>query len=73
MTFGDQRMLKARVSSPRQDGKANAALIALLAKTFDLPRSKIRIASGETARIKILEIDGDAALANRLKAMGEAK
>jgi len=38
--------------------QANAALIRLLAKALGVPRSAVRIASGETARVKVLEIDG---------------
>jgi uncharacterized protein (TIGR00251 family) len=49
--------LKVRVASPPVDGAANAALIAFLAKTLKIPRSAVRLASGETARIKRLEID----------------
>jgi uncharacterized protein (TIGR00251 family) len=51
-------VLKARVSAPPVDGEANAALVRLVAKTLGLPRSAVRIASGETARVKVLEIDG---------------
>ena len=50
--------LKVRVASPPVDGAANAALLAFLAKTLRIPRSAIRIASGETARIKRLELAG---------------
>lgn len=50
--------LKVRVSSPPVDGAANAALTAFLAKTLKIPRSAIRLASGETARLKRLELDG---------------
>jgi len=41
-------------------GKANAALIRLLAKTWRLPASSIEIASGATARRKTLDLAGDA-------------
>lgn len=51
--------LKARVSAPPEDGKANKALVALLSKTFRIPKSSIRFVSGETARKKILRIDTD--------------
>lgn len=51
--------LKARVSSPPEDGKANKALIQLLAKQLKLPKSSIGILSGETARKKILRLDGE--------------
>jgi uncharacterized protein len=50
--------LKARVSAVPEDGKANAALVALLAKTFKVPKSAIRLVSGDTARMKQLEVSG---------------
>ena len=62
-----KRHLKARVSLPPEDGKANKALIALLAKSLAIPKSSIRIAAGETSRLKTIEIVGDrAALEARL-------
>ena len=48
--------LKVRVSAPRVDGAANAALIAFLAKTLGRPRSCLKIVAGETARLKLVEI-----------------
>jgi uncharacterized protein (TIGR00251 family) len=51
-------LLKARVAAPPVEGEANAALIKLVAKALGLPRSAVRIASGESARVKVLEIDG---------------
>ena len=42
-----------------EDGKANKALIALLAKRLKIAKSAISIVSGETARKKILRIVGD--------------
>ncbi len=51
--------LKARVSAVPEDGKANKALIALLSKTLRVPKSAVSFISGETARKKILRIDGD--------------
>ncbi|WP_377294316.1 DUF167 family protein [Rhizobium sp. SG2393] len=51
--------LKARVAEPPEKGKANAALILLLSKTFDIPKSAIRFQSGETARLKTLRIEAD--------------
>jgi uncharacterized protein YggU (UPF0235/DUF167 family) len=50
--------LKVRVASPPVDGAANAALIAFLAKRLKIPRSAIRLVSGDTARTKRLELDG---------------
>jgi uncharacterized protein YggU (UPF0235/DUF167 family) len=51
--------LKARVSAVPEKGKANKALIILLAKTLGVPKSAISLLSGDTARKKILRIDGD--------------
>ncbi len=51
--------LKARVSAVPEGGKANKALVILLAKKFGLPKSSITFISGETARKKILRIDTD--------------
>lgn len=59
--------LKARVRAVPEDGKANAALIALLAKTLDIPKSHITLIAGATSRLKRVEIAGDsAALTERL-------
>jgi uncharacterized protein YggU (UPF0235/DUF167 family) len=54
--------LKARVRTVPEDGKANAALIELLAKTLAVSKSSVRIASGATARLKRVEIAGDSAI-----------
>jgi len=66
--------LKARVASPPRDGKANAALIALLAKTLGVPRTTIRIAAGETARTKTLVVaDPSPDAIARLEGIGARK
>ena len=65
--------LKVRVSAPPVEGKANAALIRLIAKTLKLPRSAVQIASGEGARLKVLHIEGvDEAEMRRRLAESEA-
>lgn len=51
--------LKARVAAVPEKGKANKALIALLAKALGIPKSSVTLISGDTARKKILRIDGD--------------
>ncbi len=50
--------LKVRVSAVAAEGQANAALVAVLAKALKRPRSALRIVSGETARLKMLDIEG---------------
>ena len=62
--------LKARVTAVAEGGKANKALVELLAKSLRLPKSAFSILNGETARKKILRIDGDPKdLASRLKTL----
>ncbi len=51
--------LKARVAAPPEDGKANTALIGLLARVLEVKKSEVRIASGVSSRLKTIEIDGD--------------
>ena len=55
---GGRAFLKVKVSAPAVDGAANAALIILIAKTLGRPKSAVRIVSGETARLKMLEVEG---------------
>ncbi len=50
--------IRLKVKAPAVDGKANAALIEFLAELTDVPRSRIRVRTGEKARTKIIEIDG---------------
>lgn len=52
-------VLQARVTAPPDKGKANVALIVLVAQAFGVPKSAVSIVSGETSRLKILEIGGD--------------
>ena len=58
--------LRARVSEPPEDGKANAALLHLLAKAMGVGQSKLRIVSGATGRLKMIEAQADEALLKRL-------
>lgn len=51
--------LKAWVGAPPEGGKANAALIKLLAKSWRLPKGSISIIAGQSDRLKTLEITGD--------------
>ena len=42
------------------EGKANAAVEAVVARWLGLPGTKVTVAAGHTARVKTLEISGDA-------------
>lgn len=50
--------LRIRIAAVAERGKANAALIALVAKSLGLPRSAVRVAAGATSARKTLEISG---------------
>jgi len=48
--------LKIKISAPPIEGKANSELINFLHKKTNTPKSQITIVSGETARLKLIEI-----------------
>jgi uncharacterized protein (TIGR00251 family) len=49
---------KVRVAAPPEAGRANDALVELLAETLSLPRGSVTIVSGHGARDKIVELAG---------------
>jgi uncharacterized protein (TIGR00251 family) len=53
-----QAHLAVRLTAPPESGKANAALIKLLAKRWRLPASDFRLVGGATARRKVLHVQG---------------
>ncbi|MGN6209658.1 DUF167 family protein [Asticcacaulis sp.] len=53
-----RRFLKVRVRAAPIEGRANEALIAFLAKSLKLPKSRLSLLTGDTARLKQIEIDG---------------
>lgn len=46
----------AYLTKPAVEGQANKALIHLLSKELDIPKSKISIIRGEKSKIKIVSI-----------------
>ena len=48
----DDGRLTVHVAERAVDGKATAAVIAVLAKHLGVPRSRVQLVSGATARIK---------------------
>lgn len=61
--------LKVAVTTVPEDGKANQAVIDLLAKTWKTPKSSISVAAGAADRNKIVFVAGDPAdLLPRLEA-----
>jgi uncharacterized protein (TIGR00251 family) len=60
--------LKVAVTAAPEAGKANEALLALLAKTFGLKRRDLTLALGAADRRKLVRVQGDpAALTRRVE------
>jgi uncharacterized protein (TIGR00251 family) len=51
-------VLKVAVTVAPEDGKANAAVVEMLARAWKLPKSSIDIVSGATSRLKTVHIAG---------------
>jgi uncharacterized protein len=47
---------KVRVTAPAEGGRANDAVVRLLADMFELPRTAVTLVSGHSARDKIVEV-----------------
>jgi len=45
-----------KVKEPAREGRANLAVIELLAEHFDVPKSKVRILSGFRSRNKVIDV-----------------
>lgn len=54
----DARGLRVRVTAAPDDGKANVAVVKLLAKRLGVAASAVAIIRGETARDKVVEVRG---------------
>jgi uncharacterized protein (TIGR00251 family) len=55
---GPAAQLKIAVHAPPIEGRANQALIAFLAETFDLPKNSVELVSGELSRSKVFLLRG---------------
>jgi len=51
---GDSFIVK--VKGPPHEGKANQAVVKLLAEHFGIPKSQVRIVSGFTSKNKVVDI-----------------
>ena len=47
---------KVRVAAPAEGGRANEAVVRLLAETLSLPRDAVTLVSGHAARDKIVQL-----------------
>ena len=69
---GGTAVLKAAVTAPPEAGKANAALLKLLAKAWKLPKTSLSIASGAPSRRKVVLVSGEPdAIVDRLAEWGK--
>jgi uncharacterized protein (TIGR00251 family) len=55
---GPTAQLKVAVHAPPLEGRANSALIAFLAETFDVPKNAVELRSGELSRSKVFLLRG---------------
>lgn len=62
LEFTQQGTLKAAVTAPAEDGKANRAIVELLAAEWRLPKSAFEVVRGVTARDKTVSISGEPGL-----------
>lgn len=68
---GDNKTwLRASVRAVPEKGKANIALIKLLAKALEIPKSSIQLVKGDIARMKIVELPVTKHVIKRLKLLG---
>ena len=58
-TAEGRHAIKASVTAPPEGGRANEALLRLLAQTWHLPRRNLSIVAGATSRNKIVNVAGD--------------
>ena len=58
-TAAGERVLKATVTAPPEAGRANEALLRLLARAWHIPRRDISIIHGLTSRNKVVRVAGD--------------
>jgi hypothetical protein len=65
--------LRVRVTAPPVAGRANQAVVELLAERLRLPRSSVKITSGERSPQKTIEVAGlgAAAVLERLRLKSE--
>ena len=62
-------VLRVRVKAVPDRGKANAAVVALVARSLGVPKSAVTLVAGDTARLKTLSIAGGDALARAVDAL----
>jgi uncharacterized protein YggU (UPF0235/DUF167 family) len=64
-----------RVASPAERGKANEAVVALLAETLDVPQASVELVGGATRRDKVVAVRGlsESEIERRLEAAAQER
>jgi uncharacterized protein (TIGR00251 family) len=60
-----------RVTAPPVDGKANAAVCAFVARIAGIAPSRVSVVRGQTARDKVLRVEGAEEMALRRALLGQ--
>ena len=55
---GAAAQVKIAVQAPPIEGRANEALVSFLAATFDIPRARVELVTGELSRSKVFLLRG---------------
>ena len=59
LVSGTDAHFAVRLAAPPVEGAANAALVSLVAKAFDVPKRAVTLIAGDASRLKRLAIAGD--------------
>jgi hypothetical protein len=70
-TAGGETRLAARVRAVPEKGRANTALIALMAEQLGIPKRDIDVIRGATSRLKTLRIEAEGPVLARVSAQLE--
>ena len=50
--------IKVALTAPPVEGAANRSLVDFLSRALDVPKTSVRIASGESSRNKVIKVEG---------------
>ena len=56
--LGESLKVKVKVKAPPEKGRANEAVVALLAECLGIDASSIAVVSGHASAAKVVEVDG---------------
>jgi hypothetical protein len=71
-TADGETRLAVRVRAAPEKGKANKALVALLAKQLGIPKSDVDVIRGATSRLKTVRIEAEGPALARIQTLLEA-